>query len=99
MFEYALLQEAQLDIEESLLWYKERSIVAAENFLAEVNAAIEQICEKPERGKKKYKEYFEFKLKKFPFTLVYSFNRVTKVVIISAVFHNKRDPRKKYRRQ
>lgn len=44
MFEYALLQEAQFDFEESLLWYKERSTEAAKNFLAEVSAAIERFA-------------------------------------------------------
>jgi plasmid stabilization system protein ParE len=97
-YNYVLLFEAQLEYEASLSWYMERSLQASENFVDEINSAIQLICQDPKRWRNKYKNFFEFKLKIFPFTIIYWIEHNENLIIISSIFHNKRNPRRKYRR-
>lgn len=48
-FKYILLQEAQVDYEESLQWYAVRSGRAAVNFIKAVDTALHLICANPKR--------------------------------------------------
>lgn len=95
---YILHKYAQDDYEASLKWYLERSEQAAVNFVEAVEDAFRLICENPERWNNKYKNFFEFRLKKYPFTIVYTIEKEDGLVFISAIYHNKRNPKKKYRK-
>jgi plasmid stabilization system protein ParE len=97
MFDFFIQEEAQRDIEESVLWYDERSRQATDNFLIEINNALQKICENPDCGTNKYKNYYDFRLKKYPFTIIYIVDNERNMIIVSAVFHNKRNPATKYR--
>ncbi len=86
---YILHKYAQDDYEASLKWYLERSEQAAVNFVGAVEDAFRLICENPERWNNKYKNFFEFRLKKYPFTI----ENGDGLVFISAIYHNKRNPK------
>lgn len=95
---YILHKYAQNDYETSLQWYEERSEQAADNFIKAINDALVLICENPGRWNNKYKNFHEFKLKKYPFTIIYTIDETDKEIIVSAIYHNKRSPKKKYRK-
>jgi plasmid stabilization system protein ParE len=77
-------------------WYFERSVKAAENFVIAIEEAINAICANPHRYRNSYKELREIIVKKYPFYLIYLIDEKKKTIIITSVYHNKRDPDKKY---
>ena len=84
------------EYEAAYSWYIERSIKAADNFVIAIDEAINVICTNPHRYKKSYKELREIILKKYPFYLIYLIDEKKKTIIITSIYHNKRDPDKKY---
>jgi plasmid stabilization system protein ParE len=94
-FKYILLEDAQIDYEESLQWYAVRSDLAAVNFIKAVDAAMSLICVNPQRWRNKYKNYHELGLKKTPFTIIYIIDTEKELVIVTAVYHHKRNPEKR----
>ncbi len=97
-YQYKLHPVAQKEYESSLSWYLERSLDAAENFVKEVDAALVEICRDPNRYRNKYKNYREYGLRKYPFDIVYVVEQQSQLVVIVAIFHEKRHPRGKYRK-
>ena len=94
IFEPAALDEYSAALE----WYYERSENAAMNFVKEVKDKIKEVCSDPLRYRNTYKQFREKSLKKYPFCIVYLVDEVEKVVVISSVYHHKRNPRKKFRK-
>jgi len=95
---YILHEYAQEDYEASLKWYEERSEQATDNFIMAINEALQLICENPTRWNNKYKDCYEFRLKKYPFTIVYIIEDASQKIVVSAIYHNKRNPKRKYRK-
>lgn len=83
---------------EAIEWYGERSDVAYNNFISEVDKKIEDICRAPTSYRNTYRKYRETSLKSFPYTIVYLLNEKTKTITITSVYHHKRNPRRKYRK-
>lgn len=90
---------ALIDYKVSVNWYAERSNKAAENFVTEVNDCIETICRNPLQFNSRYKNFRETSLKKYPFYIIYFIDEHKKIVVITAIYHHKRNPRHKYKRK
>jgi plasmid stabilization system protein ParE len=71
-------------------WYGERSPEAAENFIAELRAAVELICSDPERFQPIGGGARVFRLKQYPHHVIYLV--VNQTVFIAVVGHTKRRP-------
>ena len=71
-YAYILPEHAQLDYEQSLEWYMERSVDAAEKFVVAIDNALQLICNNPTRWRNKYRSFHEISLKKYPFTIIYT---------------------------
>ena len=97
-YSYQLHERAQQDYEEALQWYVQRSQRAAENFVVAVDNALALICEHPARWRNQYKHYYELGLKKYPYTVIYSIEEDKQLIVVSAIYHHKRNPKKKYRK-
>ncbi len=95
---YKFYEEAQKEYELSVFWYSEKSLTAAKEFVNAVEKALKLICSNPKLWRNEYKHYYEYNLKKYPFTIIYFIEDSDSSVIVSAVFHQKRDPKKKYRK-
>lgn len=95
MYEVVYTPKALNELEECIQWYGERSISAAERFIEAVKVGIDNIRREPLRHKNKYRDFFEIKVNKFPYDIIYIIEN-ERVVIIS-IYHQKRDPRKKYK--
>jgi plasmid stabilization system protein ParE len=95
-FDYLFLETAQKEYEEAIEWYQQRSQSAAENFVLSVQETLELICNNPERWRNEYSNYHELGVKKYPHSLVYIIEPEKQRVIITAVYHGKRNPLKKY---
>lgn len=71
-------------------WYAERSATAAKAFVAELDRAIEELAETPERWPQYLHATRRFLLHRFPFSVVYRRTGTTLQVI--AVAHARRKP-------
>ncbi len=98
MYKITLRKRAAKEYLEAVMWYKERSLLAAENFVRTVNEAFSKIEAEPQRYRNSYKHFHELKLPKYPYTIVYFIENTGNIVIISSLFHNKKNPYKKFRR-
>lgn len=71
-------------------WYRERSDTAAVAFVAEIDRAVEQIGDAPDRWPRHTQGTRRFVLRRFPFTLIYRVGSAE--VEIIAVAHGRRRP-------
>lgn len=71
-------------------WYRERSPLAATRFVAELNQAIDNILEAPQRWPRSARGTRKLKLPCFPFLVIY--REVEGAVLILAVAHGRRRP-------
>jgi plasmid stabilization system protein ParE len=84
------------EYEEAYLWYKQRSEVAADKLIIEVEEAIKRICANPDRYRNTYKNLRETALKKFSYSIIYLPDHTKRLVVIISLFHHKRNPQRKY---
>lgn len=94
MYQIVYSPKALNEYELSIIWYAERSITAAENFVKTVSLKVNLIKQNPTSFKNKYRHFYEAKLHKFPFTIIYFID--DNIIVITAIYHHKRNPKKKY---
>jgi toxin ParE1/3/4 len=70
-------------------WYRQRNVAVAEEFMLELDAAMEAIAEAPDRWPRVHTRYRRFLLHKFPFSVVY-IRRQTFVEVIAIAHHRRR---------
>ncbi|WP_145715616.1 type II toxin-antitoxin system RelE/ParE family toxin [Chitinophaga japonensis] len=80
-------------------WYAERSEQAANNFIIAIRERLDILHSEPDRYRKTYKNFREITLKKYPYSIVYLINEIDKVIVISSIYHHKRSPRYKYKKE
>jgi plasmid stabilization system protein ParE len=97
VYRYKLHPDAQEEYESSVSWYLKRSLKAATNFVNAVDDQFTNICNHPKQYRNEYKHYYECVIHKYPFTIVYTIEENLNLIIIIAVYHQKREPDKKYR--
>jgi len=81
----------------SLFWYKRKSPFAAEQFVKRIDETLSRLTHDPKRFRNTYKNFYEVRVKKFPYSIVYFIDEEEQKVIITSIFHQKRNPRKKFR--
>jgi plasmid stabilization system protein ParE len=92
----AYLEKAIIEYEQSVIWYRTKSKPAAENFIAAIETRIADLKVNPEHYKKTYHRFHEVSLKKYPYSLVYFIDKKQMQVVIVAIYHHKRNPKKKF---
>lgn len=84
---------AQQDLEEALSWYEEQRGGLGLEMLGEFDLAIQFLSENPLSFPIRYSNHRICKVgKRFPYFIHYSVSNSS--VVIKAVFHGKRDPKK-----
>lgn len=86
------------EYELSVVWYSDRSLTAAIGFVNAVESALKLICDNPRLWRNEYKHFYEYNLKKYPFTIIYFIEESNHSIIVSAIYHQKRIPKRKYRK-
>jgi len=89
---------AQQELQQSYDWYEERVEGLGKRFLAAIQHKFDDIAISPTLHAKKKGNYRETIVKDFPFTIIYEVLERQKVVFVSYIFHNKRNPLLKYKR-
>ena len=96
-YKVIILEEAISEITESCLYYNDNAPGLGLEFEEEVFQLIEKIKENPLLFPIKFAHFHEAVLTRFPFVLTYEV--FGKQIIVSAVFHTKRNPDKKTKRK
>jgi toxin ParE1/3/4 len=84
-----LLSPAEHEYVESMLFYLEESPMAADDFIQEVETALLEIAEFPERYAIAESDVRAKVLNKFPFTIFYRLK--AEEVVVSSISHQKRN--------
>jgi plasmid stabilization system protein ParE len=90
MAEVIIASPAERDYAESIAWYVERSVRAAERFEAEFERALDAIARDPDRFPKCDDRHSYCSMRRYPFRVI--FRRSGDVLVIMAVAHNSRRP-------
>jgi|SRR4051794_4952388 plasmid stabilization system protein ParE len=97
-YRHILLAKARNELLETWIWYEERQAGLGDRFKNEVYKRIHEIEQHPERYPERKKSYRETMIKTFPYLIIYRIDKKEKLVIVSSIFHGKRNPKKKYRK-
>jgi plasmid stabilization system protein ParE len=82
--------DAERELAEHEAWYRQRSEVAAQGFLLELDAAVRKVAEAPDRWPRQTRGERRYLLPRYPFALLY---RVSEdEVFITAIAHQSRRP-------
>lgn len=88
-------EEATLEIEDAFLYYEEQRSELGDQFLEQLERALKSIQRSPHGYASIHHRYRQFPLGQFPFVVVYEV--LQEAIIVYAVFHTSRHPRKKIR--
>ena len=89
-FSVVLAPNAEQDIADAFLWYRERNELAADGFRAEVFDAIERIGDSPLSRPADEEGNRHRVLKRFPYLIV--FEILPEEILVIAIAHSKRKP-------
>ncbi len=98
MYKITFRKRAAKEYLESIMWYQERSLSAAENFVKSINEAFSKLEINPYSFRNSYKQFYELKLSNYPFAIVYFIDSKEKIVVVTSLFHYKRNPKRKFRK-
>jgi len=82
--------EAEHDIDSAFVFYEEQRIGLGHDFLLCVEVAISEVERNPTRYRKTHKELRRIAVRRFPYRIFYFVQGDQ--IIVSAVFHVRRDP-------
>lgn len=91
-FKLKILPIAFTDLQKAKKWYKKRSVSLAEEFKIEVDNEIKYIGKHPEHYQRKYKEFRQSNVTRFPYAIFYLFEKELKQVTIFGILHMSRNP-------
>lgn len=93
-----LHEQAHLEYIDSYEWYELQQPGLGDRFKTNVEKCLAEISEHPEYFNRRNGNYRVTKVKGFPYVIVFEFFKRKQVIHISAIYHGKRNPRKRYRR-
>ena len=92
MTEITFLLEAEEELNYSAQYYNNQAPGLGFDFLEEIEKALQEIEQTPERWSNYKKNIRKFNTKRFPFSLYYKFEKNVDKIVILAVAHQKRKP-------
>jgi mRNA-degrading endonuclease RelE of RelBE toxin-antitoxin system len=79
-------------------WYEERLEGLGERFSKAIDEQLSQIAKSPLQYPVKKNSFRAAKASTFPYVIIYKVYKKEKLILISAVYHTSRNPRKKFRK-
>ncbi len=90
---------ATKELRDSFHWYEDRMEGLGNRFVDIIDKTIEFILLNPEGYPEKSPPYREIVLDKFPFVIIYEFDKEMHIIYILHIFHTRRNPKLKFRRK
>jgi toxin ParE1/3/4 len=97
MYKLKFASKALKELEESAAWYEKQRQGLGAQFEEAVFLKAEQILETPERYPVQARMKRQVAIRKFPFVIIYRIDEDRKIVVITSIFHGKRNPAGKYK--
>ncbi|PCI33316.1 MAG: plasmid stabilization protein [Flavobacteriaceae bacterium] len=91
-YEIKLLPIVHFDLRYAKKWYLDNSEILAKEFKIEVDKEIDYIGEYPEHYQRKYKEFRQSLVTRFPYAIFYLVEEEQQRVVIFGVLHTSRNP-------
>ena len=91
-FEIVLRREAQIDLDETFVWYEEQKAGLGFDFLHEFQNVINKVHHNAYHASFIHADARSATLKRFPYEVIYRLDEATRQVRIIAVIHQRRDP-------
>jgi plasmid stabilization system protein ParE len=85
-----LTPEADLDTQQAIRWYDDRSRELGDDFLRKVNACITSIEKNPEKYPLVHDQMRRALVQRFPYEVIYEIENDE--IIVYAIYHCARDP-------
>ena len=96
-YKIIVLEQAVLELENACKYYNDQILGLGFEFEKEVYSILELIKDNPLLFPIKFAHIHEAVVRRFPFVITYEI--IEKQIIVSAIFHVKRNPRKKIKRK
>lgn len=98
-YQLKLHEKAYEEYIQAYEWYEQKRIGLGEKFSIKVEEKLLQIIQHPQFYSRKQNNNFrEVKVENFPYMIVYEFLSRKDLIHIAAIYHYKRDPKRKYRK-
>jgi len=91
-YDIKLLPIVHKDLRKAKKWYYDKNQELANEFKTEVDKEIEYIGKFPEHYQRKYKEFRQSLVTRFPYTIFYLVEEEQKRIVIFGVLHTSRNP-------
>ena len=95
-YQFEISTRALAEMQEASIWYEEQSKGLGFRFLTTLQNKLQLIKHYPERYPKRVLHFRETFIKPFPYSIIYTFNKNKKRIIIASVFNNSRHPKTKF---
>jgi plasmid stabilization system protein ParE len=83
--------EVREELDEAYNWYESQQIGLGDDFLDSVDETLNRICQMPESYPVVYRDVRRSVVGRFPYAVYYRI--VSSRVIVTAIFHSRRDPK------
>lgn len=97
MYRIIITEKAEAEYADAYWYYKEKQSGLGTSYENETNLLLKTIKANPLLFQRKYKQYREALLKRFPYFIVYEI--VFDAIVVHSFFHTSRNPAKKYSRK
>ena len=92
VFKIIISNEAKIDIENSYLYYQAKvNKKVANNFLKEFRSSVNTISKNP-FFRVWFDDFHAKPIKKYPFLIFYTIDKIEKIILIARVFHTSQNP-------
>ena len=81
--------EVRNELDEAYSWYESQELGLGDDFLEQVDEALDRICQMPESYTAVYRDVRRTVIQRFPYIIYYRI--VSSRVIVIAVFHGRRN--------
>ena len=98
MYQITYREIAAEEYTEAIKWYEAQSTKAAQGFIEALDDKLDSISSDPRKYKNLFRNYHEVSTAKYPYSIVYFIEEQYQRVVIVAIYHHKRSPKKKYRK-
>lgn len=95
---YKISPFAEIDLQESVDWYASQQVGLDTEFLTEIGNTIQRINQNPESYEHKYtRKGLKIKqalTEQFPYIVLFFVNEASQLVVVIAIWHTARNPKK-----
>jgi len=97
-YSFILRSEAVKEFADAYIWYEEQQEGLGDLFETKLQNKLNRICHYPFHYKTIHKNFHQALIDTFPFLIVYTIDEDLKQIVVIAIFHTSRNPKKKFRK-